>query len=188
MTFMEFVPTGLVAAICVGLFGYFRARARTESAVRNRQLEEAADLLEIHAQLLNRFLNDKAAPDTLKRVLIDCSDAMSDRDVVLRFTGWMSSRPMTSMRRDALLDDKELLNELSRLKISDPNLADDFSRAILTVAVGSLLRWPESAALFEQIGARMAANPKGDIGLAVTAASFRTESSFGLSGQNHAMA
>ena len=165
-----------------------RVRARTENEVRLRQLQEAADLIAIHAQVLDRFLGDKDAPVFLKSALITYSDAMSDKVVVLKIAEWFSSRPMRVSRSQEDQNDKELSEGLAALMKRRPDLAKDFAHAVMTAAVGSILRWPESAALVEQVGARMAATPEREIDLAVTAASFGTNGLFGLPGRVHAMA
>lgn len=188
MTFLEFLPPMLAGVAGIVGMSILRAKAHAKSVIRIRQLNEAAALLDIHAQALHRFLNSQVAPDLLKRVLVNFSDAMSDEHVVIRLASWMSSQPMTSTAHEDSEAHKDIISELSDLKVSNSNLAEDFTLAIMTMTVGSVLRWPESAALFEQIGARLAGRPKGDLDLAVAAGNFRMGQTFGLNGHTAAMA
>ena len=167
----------LSAAIgCLLLFSIVRTRARNLSIVRVRQLKEAAALLTLHAGALDRFLSHAASPEYLQRVLVDYSEAMACKELVLELAKGMSCRSMEGARSGSDPGYERIEAELRDLRVGHPNLVDDFAHAGLTIAYGSVLRWPESAALVEQFGARLAANPKGNID--VVAAALRSAASF----------
>lgn len=188
MMFMEVAPPLFVGTILTAGLWLARSQARRKNLVRARQMRESAALLGVHAQTLDRFLSAEVAPDALKRVLINYSDAMSDKAAVLKVAEWMSSQPMESIRVELEPQDDEIRDEIAQLRKCQPDLMDDLARAILTVTIGSVLRWPESAALIEQVGARMAVSPGGNVALAVKAVGFRTGQSFGLGKRAPAMA
>jgi hypothetical protein len=144
---------------------------RSKSAARVRQLNEAAALLNTHAECLERLLSDPAVPDALKDSLAKFGDSIADRATVGRMATWLADRPfgepVASQSADELA---ALVDDLTRDR---RDLADGFVTAVVTGAFGACLRWPETAALFEQITSKMAATPRRDVAVAATVGSLR---------------
>ncbi len=141
------------------------------SVARTRQLNEAAALLNAHAKCLGRLLIDPAVPNALKDSLLTFGDSIADRATVGRMATWLADRPfgepMVSESADELA---ALVDDLMRDR---RDLADGFVTAVVTGAFGACLRWPETAALFEQITSKMAATPRRDFAVAATVGSLR---------------
>lgn len=165
-----------------------RSQARRKHEVRIRQMRESAALLAAHAQAADRFLGTDVAPNALKRVLINYSDAMSDRAAALRIAEWMASQPMNSVRFELEPQDDEISEEMGQMNRNHPDLMGDLAQAIVTITIGSVLRWPESAALVEQVGVQMANSPRDNVALAAKAATLRTGAPFGVRESAAAMA
>jgi len=80
--------TAILIAALISLVALFlRAEVGTRSARRTRQLRQAADMLVLQARALETFLDDRAAPLDLKRLLIDVSDAMANPGVAQKILG-----------------------------------------------------------------------------------------------------
>src|SRR5258708_35453287 len=87
------LPPVLVMLMASFIAWQTRMHAMARTKWRTRQLNEAADLLELHAKSLERFLDDEAAPDELKKLLVAFSDTMGERETVEKLTEWASARP-----------------------------------------------------------------------------------------------
>jgi hypothetical protein len=154
----------LLALVWVELF-------RSNSATRVRQLNEAAALLDAHAECLERLLMDPGVPDALKDSLLKFGDSIADRATVGRMATWLADRPSGEPVASESADElAALVDDLTRDR---RDLADSFVTAVVTGAYGACLRWPETAALFEQITSKMAATPRRDVAVAATVGSLR---------------
>ena len=83
---------------------------------------------------------------------------LEDRGATERLTGWGQNRTF-----EALVDAQETLlveEELALLRQSAPELADCFDTAIIAAVAAASLRWPESAARFEEAFPRMMTLPR----------------------------
>jgi hypothetical protein len=157
---------------------YARSQAAARTTDRVRRLNEAADLLDLHARSLERFLDDKAAPVELKRLLLDFSDIMGEREAVVRLAEWASTRPF-----EEPIDTEEtrvISEAVANLRSHRLDLVERFDAAIITAVAGASLRWPESAALFEAAFPRLVTTPKRDVAIAVTVTRLRTGMPFSL--------
>lgn len=179
--------TAILIAALISLVALFlRAEVGTRSARRTRQLRQAADMLVLHASALETFLDDRAAPLDLKRLLIDVSDAMANPGVAQKLSEWALSRPFD--RPFDSEDSRAIAAALAALRASRPELVESFDTAILTGVAGASLRWPESAASFEVAFPRLAVTPNRDATIAATAARFRPDVPFGVKPALSAMA
>lgn len=162
----------LLAALLVASIAWFVRTQNTARARRRiRQLDQAAELIDVHARMLERFLDDPAAPIALKRVLLACSDAAADRNAVGKLIAWAASR---SLHQPVDTDEiRALADALDYLRTSRPDLAEDFATAVMTAVAGASLRWPENAELFDCAFPRLMTTPRRDVAIAVTAASLR---------------
>ena len=127
---------------------YVRMDANWRPVKRTRQLEQAAEIMREQARNLEKFLDDPAAPRELKRLLIEVSDAMGERDVAQKIAEWASSRPLNqSVDTEETRAIGEAIDALGKIR---PDLVENFGPAIFTAVVGASLRWPETAAILYQ--------------------------------------
>lgn len=187
MTMFTYDLSPLLAAALITVIVWFvRDQSRKKNDERVRQLDEAAQLLDRHAEALERFLSASAPPRELKALLINFSDAMADKGVVEKVAAWAASRPFKAPVESQEAD--ELCGLLAKLHTTRPDLSEDFAMAIVTASMGASLRWPKSAALFDQMFPRLATTPKRDVVIAVTATGFRSGVPFSLRPSVDAMA
>ena len=147
----------------------WRAAMRADHAAEILRLRRSTDLLLAHANALGAFLDSSEAPVALKRLLIDFSDAIADRRVVLLVAKRIPSFDWAD--ESAVSDD--LAYELKALRRTNADLFDDFITSITTGLFAAVLRWPETAILFETLSARLAASPRRDMRMVVTVSHFR---------------
>lgn len=163
-----------------------RTRRRQSHNARMQKYRDAADLLNRHAEALALVLDAPETPDNIKRVLFQCSEGFSDKTVVIELAKWMSGRNIADVGNSA---EKSALDEdFAAFKSAQPDLANAFVIAVLCGVMGSVLRFPESAALFNQVGPRIVANPKPDLTLAVMAAKMQSALGLGHQTVSHAAA
>jgi hypothetical protein len=169
-----------LAAIMVATVAwFFRTKANDRAAERNSQLEEAARLLNFHAETLERFLASAMPDAELKRLLIWFSDSMADRNIVRKLTQWSASRDFARPLEDTE-ETRHIMKSINFLREHHPDLADDFSASIFSAAAGACLRWPESAAMFGQAFSRIVTTPRRDLVIAITATNLRPDLPFSL--------
>jgi hypothetical protein len=181
-TVAEYAAPILAAIIVASGAWYRRMNANSRSTRRTRQLQQAADMLAVHERALAEFLDDPGAPAGLKKLLIEVSDALSDREVVRRVSEWASSRPVNEPA--ALSEDAAAIEvELASLRRSHPDLAEKFDNCLLAGVAGACLRWPETAARFEVSFPNLAVTSRRDATIAATAAGFRLGIPFSLKPQ-----
>ena len=181
-TVADYAAPILVAVIVGSAAWYRRMNASWRSARRTRQLRQAADMLAVHERALAEFLDDPGGPVGLKRLLIEVSDALSDREVVRKISEWASSRPVNepvALSEDAAAIEAELVG----LRRSHPGLAEKFDSCLLAGVAGASLRWPETAARFDVAFPKLAVASSRDATLAATAAGFRIGIPFRLKPQ-----
>ena len=180
MTFLgQDLSPFLGAILIAAVIWFIRMNASNRATERVRQLREAAELLGAHTLVLKRFLDDPAPDAELKRLLIWFSDAMVDREIVERLAEWSASRD-ASRPLEETDESRRIEQSLAFLREKHPTLADDFAMAIFTAAAGACLRWPESAALFDQAFSRLAITPRRHVAIALTAKSLRGDVPFSL--------
>lgn len=176
----------LVITLLALIAWYVRGRRSSYSGRRTRQLFEAAVHLEQHARTLELFLEHPDAPDDVKRLLLEFSDTMNDRNAVAMLTQWASNRPLGQPIE--LEEAMAIECELASLRTRNPELADHFATAVITAVAGASLRWAESAELFEYAFPRMLYVPKRDVVVAITATHFSPRVPFSLRPHVTAMA
>jgi hypothetical protein len=124
---------------------WIQVRARKRAA----QLEEANRLLNLHYDALESVLVDAAAPEPMKTVMREFSDAICDHAFALRITGkLLSHAPARPETEGADVFDT------AQLRIHRPDLADAMEQAIRTGIMAMFLRWPEPARAFELLVSR----------------------------------
>jgi hypothetical protein len=178
----------LTGAVMAALFVTARYFARGKTDARILQLERSAEMLALHADMLKELLASHILPHELKSLLITSSDAVGDKDTTIRLAEAFADR---SIDDDVVpsQETRDALSFLGELKQTHPEIAHRYASAILCGTVGAMLRWPESAALFEAVGTRIAADgDKRGIDMAVVAAGMRAGLPFAFRSGGHAVA
>lgn len=161
---MQYLPPALTGILAVEILWSWRSERRVRSETRVRQLQQAAELLAAHGTALARILDGDATPRVLKQALVHSSDALTDRSLVLIMAKLLAD----GERWEALQDDAEIIEAAESLRRSDPDAFAAFKTAAITGAFSAILRWPESAVFFEEISAKLAADPRRDVDVVVT--------------------
>jgi|SRR5579862_5443881 len=179
---MSGLVQGLVPILAVAMIAavawYFRSRESARTTERTRQLNQAADYLEMHARWLGRFLEDPKPASELKELLLSFSDVMNERETVRKLTEWATTRPFEqSIDTD---ETKAIAVALESLRARDADLADKFDAAVISAVAGASFRWPENAKLFETAFPRLMTTPKRDVTIAVTATRLRPGTPFSV--------
>lgn len=176
----------LGALIIAAVAWYARMNANWRAVKRTRQMEQAAEIMHEQARNLEKFLDDPAAPRELKRLLIEVSDAMGERDVARKIAEWASSRPLD---QPVDTDETRAIGEaIDFMGKTRPDLVESFGTAIFTAVVGASLQWPETAAILEQTLPRLVVTPKHNAAIAATATSFRPGLPFSMRPPQESMA
>ena len=184
--FVQSLSPILAASIVAALVWFLREQSTRTTLIRTRQLQQASEFLEIHATALERVLDDPKAPIELKKLVISVSDAMSDRNIVEKLAEWASNR---ALAQPVDTDESRAIDDiLAPLRSSRPDLVEIFVKVVVTAVAGASLRWPESAAMFEQAFPRLMTTPKCDVAIAATATSLRPLGPFSLRPSVPAMA
>jgi len=168
---MSVAPQAGAAIVCVAIClagAMWRSICRKHHLKRIENLNKAAELLESHARHLERFLDDPNAPRALKTMLMHFSEAMADREAVCEWVSWMSRQPIELPNQDEAT--KDVVTLVEKMRREQPQLAQAFSSATVCGAFAAILRWPESAAHFDQSGPVMVADANQEIAVAVHAA------------------
>jgi hypothetical protein len=161
----------LGAVMFAGVAWFVRMRAEWQSIKRTKQFENAAEMLMIHARFLQRFLDDPKAPVTLKRVLIEMSDAMMHREIAQKLSDWALSH---SFDQPLDTDDTRAIEDaLVPLRVSAPDLAECFDLATMAAVAAACFQWIDSTALSERIFSRLVVSPKRDATIVATTVNFR---------------
>jgi hypothetical protein len=170
-----------VFVISLNILAYLaisRWRKQRHSRRRIQQLEQARAYLSRHAHYLQIFLNDAAAPNDLKAVLIGFSDAMADEATAAALADYICNHwdgpTQPSEEGLALLDAVDALRSVRR------DLAEAFVQAVGSASAGALLRWPDAARSVELLAARLVADPDREIAVAAEGARMRSGFRFGM--------
>lgn len=157
-----------LSCVLMGLVAFMiRASARKRHMLRMHQLMKSAEMIRQHASSLDAFLGDPKAPPILKTVAMQFAVFMADKAAVIEFAGWSQSRPFGDSATDP--DTLEILQAADRLRSENLALADAFSASIVFGAFGAILRWPESAKLFDLVAPDMVADRSREVAAAVRA-------------------
>jgi hypothetical protein len=162
-----------LAAILVAAVAWFiRTQSRARHETRVAQLRQATALIHQQAEASERFLASPAAPIDLKALLVAFNDAMADRASVEKWAIWAASRP--SYAPIELAGTEALAAQLATLRHEHAELAEDFTTAVFSAAMGASLRWPETAKLFDRMFPHLLTTPGRDVVMAVTATGFQS--------------
>lgn len=167
---MDYAPPILTGVLLLVVLWDLRSRKTSQFKTHSQHLRQSSALFQAYEKAIERFLANSSAPITLKKLLISHSDAMSDRQTVLILAQLIVN---SSNSTEILPDDEEIVNQIRHLESLSTELFSYFCVAMLTGTFAAVLRWPESAALFEEISAKIAADPKRDVGMAITVSRIR---------------
>jgi hypothetical protein len=149
-----------------------------KSRRRTLQLEQAAILLQDHADNLEQFLSDQGSPEDLKAVLISFSDGLADQGVASDLAEILCNRSSNSQVLSE--EAKALMAALEKLRAQRPDLVDAFVRAIGSGIGGAFLRWPRAARSVELMAVHMVADPRNEVMAAAEGARLRSGLRFGM--------
>lgn len=136
-TWWELVSAGLTLLLVFCAFNELRRRTQK----RTRDLAVSGVMLSKHYEEMERFLADPAAPVSLKDLLIDLSDFVTERQGARFFVESLGSKPSSKNGADTAI----VLNDLRDLQAHRADLANTF-RTSLAAGVGAMFfRWPELA-------------------------------------------
>jgi 2-methylisocitrate lyase-like PEP mutase family enzyme len=169
-----------ILALLLGsaLFWHIRGLASAIARERAGQLAGAAVYLEKHASALEAFLNHPTAPAVLKAMLVRFSDVLNQREIVGELMHWAASDPFDHVPDNALL--RSLTFAMADLRTQDEALSETFDRAVLAAVAGASLRWPETAALFDDAFPRLVTGSRRDVTIAMTMVHLEPKTSSGL--------
>lgn len=167
---MDYAAPVLTGVLLLVVLWNLRSRKASQFKTHIQHLKQSSALFQAQEKAMERFLASSSAPTTLKNLLIDHSDAMSDRKTVYTLAQLIVN---SNNSMEIFPDDEEIVNQIRHLETLSAELFSCFCVAMLTGTFAAVLRWPESAALFEEISAKMAADPKRDVGMAITVSRIR---------------
>lgn len=167
---MDYASPILTGVLLLVVLWNLRSRKASQFKTDRQHLKQSSGLFQAHAKAIERFLESSSAPISLKRILVNHSDAMSDRKMVQNLAQLIVN---SSLSPENLPDDEEIVIQLRQLEALSPDLFSSFCVAMLTGTFAAVLRWPESAVLFEEISAKIVADPKRDVGMAITVSRIR---------------
>jgi len=136
---------------------FWRARKRRQ------QLEAAQRALIQHYDALRKILNDPAPTLALKDMIVEFSDAISNREIAERLVTSFCDAAKSQKFSKASADDSKFINEIDALRISRPDLSDAIAQAVATGFMAMVLRWNKSAAMFESTMSMVVSNPRQEI-------------------------
>ncbi len=158
------VTSGLAAIMA---YAWLRGRARYTNERSTEQLNNAALFLNSHTEALERFLADPDAPNHMKNILLNSSDAMDNQAEVRSLVEAMAYTPLGELSEEYSAETGALRADLDDLERHNPDLAKAFETAVRTGAFAAILRWPETACLFERVVTRVESERDRDLQIAV---------------------
>lgn len=138
-----------------------KARRRTD------ELQRAGAALKRHFAELNKFVSDAAAPDKLKLLLLDFSEAISNRETACDFVGRYATQRTSTVTKISS-ETQEVLNSLQELRVHRSDLAESFDIAMGMGIVAMLLRWTETAEAYSFAASEIVAYRYKEIDFATT--------------------
>lgn len=145
----------LIGGVVLSQTSIMVTRRRVALQKRTEELERAAELLSIHNDHTAKFLDDVAAPDFLKDALVDFGDAIDMPEVAHEYAVIVKNKSKVENSEAS----KQIAAALNALRGHRTDLAQSFEVAVNTGVVAMLLRWPETAKIFEEAIARAASEP-----------------------------
>ncbi len=123
---------------------------------RTAQIKLAADLLRQHYDALDKFVGDPAAPEPLQQMLLEFSDAAANEEAAQKMVELICAQDGPRQVSDGA---QKILRQLDELRRHRPELVDVFDKSISSGMMAAFLRWDDTARMFDQIAARVAADP-----------------------------
>ena len=134
---------------------------------RTKQVLHANELLREHYENLEKFVNDDRVPADLKKMLIGFSDACSDKTLACEL---VKSMLENDKPKHSSFEVNEIMQSVDDLHGRYPELAALFDQAISCALMAMILRWDETAEMFDQLVSRLVSNPRREIALAARVA------------------
>ncbi len=135
-------------------------------------MRRATELLDRHGVALDAFLADRASPQDLKRVLIDLSDAMADRETAKKLFDWIAVPP--GRPDNPSPEVAAMVDALYDLRQRHAELFQNFVEAAWCAVVAGALRWSDRNTLALQAPV----TPEREVSVAYTATQLRPGGAF----------
>lgn len=149
----------LLFIYCIGVDMRIRANSRLSD------VSHATKLLSEHYNALEKFVDDAAAPEELKDVLLQFSDAAADKEVALYV-----AREYAMGSSNSKKDDNSSVVALEELHHHRPDLEQLFIRSVGTGMLAMYYRWPETAKYRDSMMQRIASGRTSEVSFAARSA------------------
>ena len=160
----------LLSGLVLGQVSLYGLRVKERLRRRAEHASNAATLLAAHDAMFESFVDDVAAPDILKSILVSFGDAISSHRTASDFAQFITTHKGIEPPDDGGF----VLNELDQLRKHRGDLVEKFDGAIVTGFYYMILRWPDTARVFEDAATTMATNPRRGISLAARMANMQS--------------
>ena len=171
METVELAALSGLLGLTVGEIHFFVMRRREHFLRKAERLTHAAQNLDTHSGALERFVEDGAAPIQLKEILLHFSGAISHKDMARQCAHALVADEHASISDEARI----VMHQLDELRVDRPGLAQAFDVTVLSGLLYMLLRWPETAKVFEEATSRIASDPTRGVGFAAKAARIQSD-------------
>ena len=149
----------LFSGLVLGQLSLYALRRKERIRVRADHANKATSLLTAHDSMIDKFMDDVASPEILKEVLLDFGESISSHKAAIDFADLIVRHKTLDVSERT----KPVLSTLDTLRKSRVDLAQNFDGAILTGLYYMLLRWPDTARVFEDAAANMAVDPRKSV-------------------------
>ncbi len=149
---------------------YLTRIKNNELKQRTRELDVTRQALMEHYKYVTLILKDPAPSLELKRVMTLMSCAISTRTAATDIARQFKSGKLKMTPHDEATDG--LVEELRQLKISRPDLAEKFEKAVSTGITALFLRWPENSKMLNQLRLEMDKNQSSKVSFTSNIAKF----------------
>ncbi len=161
----------LVVGAAVGQITMSTMAKLRNARKRAAELAEVAYALKQHYVELEVFMNDPAAPELLKLLLISFSGSINSRETACDFV-WRYASHDTKVLSPIT---QVVLRELEGLRGHRPVLAASFERSLGFGFVAMLLRWTETAEVYSLAASQIVSDRYREIDFAASTAKSRAD-------------
>ncbi len=159
--------------LAVGEVHFYYLRRRERILKSAERLTNARTLLDAHVAAFDAFVNDPASPEHLKTILVSFGDTISNPKMAHECAHALVKHKRGLASEDALA----VIEELDVLRSHRANLAQAFDVSVMSGFFYMLLRWPETAQVFEEAASRIAIDPTRGMGFVAKAAQMQASHS-----------
>jgi len=168
---VELAALSGLLGVMVSEVHFYVLRKRERILRRAARLTHAAQNLDAHTEAFEKFVNDAASPSYLKDILIHFGDAISNQDTAIQCAKALIGDKAPSIPDEA----HTVMGSLNELRSHRSDLAEAFDITIMSGVMYMLLRWPETAQVFEEAASGIASDPTKGVGFATKAARLQSK-------------